>query len=84
LAAQRRERDPREVSLRGNEPLGRGIERTARRGRRTTRHGATGRVRRGGERMEKGREGRGLTGNRHVQGRPLLRDLIWGRRLEVM
>jgi hypothetical protein len=34
LAAQRREREPREVSPRGNEPLGRGTERTARRGRR--------------------------------------------------
>jgi hypothetical protein len=31
LAAQRRERDPREVSLRGNELLGQGTERTARR-----------------------------------------------------
>jgi hypothetical protein len=32
-----------------------------------------------GERMGKGREGRGLTGNRRVQGRQLLRDLDLGR-----
>jgi hypothetical protein len=44
-----------------------------------TRRGAAGRVRREGERMGKGREGRGLTGNRHVQGRQLLRELDLGK-----
>jgi hypothetical protein len=37
--------------------------------------GSAKRVRRGGDRMGKAREGRGLTWNRHVQGRLLLRDL---------